>query len=106
MKGAAVRKTVPYRALGLIISMTALGRAVLAPPGVDPAAGQALRAAVAKLNTDAQFQKQARRLNGGTRMDVIDGATAQKIARKITALVNTDRTAHKYLEDMAQRKDH
>lgn len=104
LKGEAVKKTTAFRALNLIISMTVLGRGVFAPPGVDHAAGLALREAVGKLNGDAQFQKSARRLNGGTKMTLIDGATAQNLAKKITNLVKTEPAAHKYLEDMAKKK--
>ena len=104
VKGEAVRKSVEFRAMVLVESMVSLGRAVFAPPGIDPAAGKLLRDAVGKLNKDSAFQKDARRLTGGTEMELIAGATAQRFAQEITGLVKSDPEAIAYLENKAKRK--
>jgi len=104
LHGEAARKTLEFRAMSLVIDMVALGRAVFMPPGVDPAAGAALRKAFAELNADRGFQKAAANLNGGRDMALTDGATAQKFAGTIAALAKTDPEALAYLQRMAQEK--
>lgn len=103
-RGEGVRDTVEFRAVNLVNSMTALGRAILAPPGIDPAAGAALRDAVGKLSADPDFQRGATALNGGVRMDLTDGATAQALAENVVRVVKSDPLALRYLEAIAQRQ--
>src|SRR5262249_2300391 len=43
VKGEAVRQSVEFRGMTLVESMMALGRAVVAPPGIEPEAGKTLR---------------------------------------------------------------
>ena len=104
VRGADSRKTVEFHGMNLVISMFALGRAIISPPGVDPAAGAALREAVSRLDADPDFQKAATNLNGGIKMELTDGATAQTFAEDVAHLAKSDQTALHYLEDMAQRK--
>jgi hypothetical protein len=104
VKGEATRNALEFRALNLDIAMFALGRAIFSPPGVDAAAGAALRDAVGKLDADPDFQKAASNLNGGIKMELTDGATAQTFAEAVIRLAKSDPTALRYLEEMAQRK--
>ncbi len=102
IKGEAVRKTVEFRAMVLVESMVALGRAIFAPPGIEPAAGKALRDAVGKLDKDPAFQKDARRITGSTEMELIDGATADRFAQEITELIKADPESIAYLDAKAK----
>jgi tripartite-type tricarboxylate transporter receptor subunit TctC len=103
LKGDA-RNSVEYRAMNLVISMFALGRAVFAPPGIDQAAGETLRAAFTKLNADPEFQQRAARMNGGEKMDLTDGAEAQQFAENVARLVKTDAGALQYLNELSKKK--
>ena len=87
-----------------IRAFASLYRAILLPPGVDPAAGAALREAFHRLDTDAEFQRAAAGLNGGIKMELTDGASAQTFAEDVARLAKSDPNALRYLEDMAQRK--
>ena len=104
VKGEDTRNAVEFRGMNLVISMFALGRAIFLPPGADLAAGAALRDAVGKLDADPDFQRAATNLNGGIKMELTDGATAQTFAEDVAHLAKSDPTALRYLEDMAQRK--
>lgn len=104
IKGDAVRDTVPYRALSLVTSMATLGRAVLAAPDVDPKHINALRKAYNALNSDPDFQKDAARLSGGVEMTLIAGEEAQTFAKNMANLVQTDREALDFLNELTTRK--
>jgi tripartite-type tricarboxylate transporter receptor subunit TctC len=88
--------------MSLAISMFAAGRAVFMPSGVDAIAGAALRKAFGELNSDAEFQKSAANLNGGSKMDLTDGDSAQSAAAAISHLVKADPAALAYLEHLAE----
>ena len=104
VKGDGVREAVEYRGMNLVISMFALGRAIMAPPGVDPAAGAALREAFDRLDTDPEYQRGATNLNGGIKMELTDGASAQTFAEDVARVVKSEPNALRYLEELAQRK--
>jgi tripartite-type tricarboxylate transporter receptor subunit TctC len=97
-------KSIEYRAMNLVISMFALGRAVFAPPGIDHAAGETLRMAFTKMAADPEFQQRAAKMNGGENMDVTDGAEAQKFAENIARLVKAHPDALAYLNALSKEK--
>jgi len=104
LKGESARDALEFRGMDLVISMVAAGRAIFMPPGVDPAVGRALRKAVGELNSDLEFQNSAAKVNGGAKMELTDGQTAQKLAADISLLVKTDPAALEYLEDMSEEQ--
>lgn len=104
IKGPAVKKTVAYRALVMVTSMAAMGRAVMLPPGVDPAVAGALRKAVGALNTDPAFVKDSIKIMGGEKVELISGEDAQKFAEDIAAMATSDKEANEYLNALAKKK--
>jgi len=104
LKGPAVRKSVEYRALVMVTSMAAMGRAVMAPPGLDPAIAGALRKAVGALDSDPGFVKDSINVMGGEKVDLISGEEAQKFAEDIAGMVKSDKEANEYLNNLAKKK--
>jgi tripartite-type tricarboxylate transporter receptor subunit TctC len=104
LKGKAILDSVPLRGMRMVESMVALGRAILMPPGVDPNVAATVRAAVDSLDADPAFQKDAKRMTGGTKMELVKGADAQKFADNITTLVKADPAAVAYLRGLGRKK--
>ena len=104
LRGEAVRSSVEYRAMRAVIGMVALGRAIILPPGVDTDAVSAWRDAIAKLNSDADFQRHAAKQSGGVEMILTSGAESQALAREVSELVTKDPQALSYLEKLAKGK--
>jgi len=103
-KGESVRQSLPFRGMRMVESMVALGRAIVLPPGVDPAVAAMLRKAVDSLDTDPAFQRDAQRVTGGTRMELVKGADAQRFAVNIGDLVRKDTEAVQYLIGLTNKK--
>ena len=75
---------------------------MLAPPGIDPVAGRALRSAVNRLREDAQFLQAAQKVAQSEDAELLGGDEAQEVAREITELVKADPEAIAYLERKAK----
>jgi tripartite-type tricarboxylate transporter receptor subunit TctC len=103
VRGSSVKTKVEFRGMLLIETMMSLGRAVLAPPGIEPAAGSALRTAFDKLRDDAQFRQAAERVAASEDAEFISGADAQNVARDITNTIKSDPEAVDYLRSKAQK---
>jgi tripartite-type tricarboxylate transporter receptor subunit TctC len=103
VKGESVRQSIEFRGMMLVDSMNALGRAVLAPPGIEPDAGKSLRYALGQLNKDPQFQEAARRLGDGPELELISGSEAQDFAQEITVLIKSNPGAISYLEGKVKK---
>ncbi len=102
VRGEGARNSVAFRGMLLIETMMTLGRAVLAPPGIDPVAGRALRSAVNRLREDAQFLQAAQKVAQSEDAELLGGDEAQEVAREITELVKADPEAIAYLERKAK----
>jgi tripartite-type tricarboxylate transporter receptor subunit TctC len=101
VKGEVVRKTVEYRALMIADTMIAFGRCIFLPPGVGTEVGETLRAAIANLNSDPDFQSAGTRMLGGSKIELSSGAAAEKLAQELASNVTTDQEARTYLDALA-----
>jgi tripartite-type tricarboxylate transporter receptor subunit TctC len=104
VRGAEVRNTVEYRALSMLVQISALLRGVLAPPGTDAGLVALLREAVADTFADPEFRAEMER-QVGYQVEFIPGPEAQAIAQRIIRESASDQEATEYLKRLTREKD-
>lgn len=86
--------------LALLAVNTNLQRVIALPPGVPPAAGEALRAAVATLNRDRQFAEEAQQTFGF----VPDFRTGPHIGEEVRRMLRVTPATKAFLQDYMTRR--
>jgi tripartite-type tricarboxylate transporter receptor subunit TctC len=76
-----VRKAEDRQVLDLIFSRQAMGRPLVAPPGVDPRVAQALRQAFAEAMRDPQFIAEGAKMN--LELEFVGGDAVQKLVERL-----------------------
>lgn len=104
LKGADVTKAVEFRAMEAVTSMASMLRAIVYPPGVDPAVGDAVRKAFDQTFADKEFQAQAQK-QVGFQFVFVPGAEAQAEAERIIGGANDDKEAVAYLKKLSLEKN-
>ncbi len=103
VRGEAARSTVEYRALTIVAQLGAMLRAMLYPPGTDPALVEIMRQAIADTFADPEFQAAAEK-QLGFQFEFVPGAEAQELAQFIINQANDDPPALDYLRRLSRDK--
>jgi len=101
LKGPEVKNTPAYRAsVALLKIQDALLRAVVLPPGTDPAVVDSLRSALADTMADEEFKAETRKALG-FELTFLSGAEAQALASAIVD--GTDSETLNYLRTLSKQ---
>jgi tripartite-type tricarboxylate transporter receptor subunit TctC len=104
LKGEAIRSTVEYRALDLLIKMASMQRELVYPPGVAPELVETMRQAVADSFADPEFQATAQK-QFGFHVEFVTGAQAHDQVVDVTQRATADRAALEYLKLLAKERE-
>ena len=104
LKGEAVKQTVDYRAMTMVVQLGAMLRAMVYQPGTDAALVTAMRQAMADTFADSEFQAQAEK-QLGFQFDFVPGAEAQEMAQFIIDSGRDDPEALAYLQRLSRDKN-
>ena len=104
IKGEAVRSTVEYRALAVVVGLQSITQAVLAPPNTPPATVAMLRQALSDVFADPEFQAAGERQLGYP-LETVDGSEAQAQAEKLIRDSREDVEAIEYLRQLSRERN-
>jgi tripartite-type tricarboxylate transporter receptor subunit TctC len=103
LKGESVKQTVDYRAMLLLVELGTMLRALVYPPGTDPALVEVMRKAMADTFADPELHAAADK-QLSYQFEFVPGAEAQQAAIQIVQRANDDPQALEYLRAMANEK--
>jgi tripartite-type tricarboxylate transporter receptor subunit TctC len=103
LRGESVRQTVDWRAMRMLVELGTMLRAIVYPPGTDPALVEVMRKVMADTFADPELHAAAEK-QLGFQFEPVPGAEAQALAQKIIETARDDPEPVEYLRRQAAEK--
>jgi hypothetical protein len=100
LKGEGIRQNLDYRAQQAVAQMASMLRAMVYPPGTDPAVTEVMRKAFADTFADPEFQAASDK-QLGVQFEFVPGPEAQAHAEKVIREVGADQEVVSHLKRLS-----